>query len=191
MTPHCPPPPKVPWLPPQHASPACPPQLRVSRVLSAAVPVLSWGPSPDRGPLGHPQLRREPEDQGNPSWLRLCYQTATRRQSSRRSAPWRRVVCLRAGGAAAPQGPGRLLIVKARLQHGKVLKVSQPQSGPAERRSYPFLSPPSPTSLPQHWKDLYGMMTPQIPFVLRGQAFRWGNPSCWVPSTWREHCHFL
>ena len=148
-------------------------------MLPEAVPVLSWGPSLDRRPLGHPQLRGEPEDQGNPSWLRLCDLTASRRLSSRRAAPWRRLLCQRAGGAAnstrSRSHCDLVLGVKARLQQGKVLKVSQPQSGPAERRSAPFLPPPAPTALPQHWKDLYGMMTTPPRYLLCSEGRHLGG----------------
>lgn len=45
---------------------------------------------------------------------------------------------------------------------------------------------------PRLWgeKDLYGMIT-LIPFVLRGQTFRRGNPGCGVPPAGGEHCHLL
>lgn len=60
---------------------------------------------------------------------------------------------------------------------------------------HPF---PEMPSLPRQQNGTQGLWggtkrddDPQIPFVMRWQTFRRGNPGCWVPTTWREHCHLL
>ena len=80
--------------------------------------------------------------------------------------------------------------VKARLRQGKVQGLTATEwSSRTQVCPFPV---PSPTPLPllnsgtgpkAFGEGSLGHDDPQIPFVLRGQTFRRGNLSCWVPST--------